>query len=230
MCGRFGRTRPDKLDLRRFGVSVDAPHLAPRFNIPPGDQVLVVRERKGERVADLVKWGLVPSWAKDPSIGHRMANARSDTALSKPSFRIAMQKRRCLIPADVFYEWQEIIGQRRKQPWAVTLPDGAIFALGGLWEYWKPPEGGDALVSCTVLTTEPNNLLEPIHDRMPVIVQPERYRRWLDPMTPLPAVQDMTRSYPSELLRAWRITTLVNDPEVDDESVLMPVEPGGDAG
>jgi putative SOS response-associated peptidase YedK len=194
--------------------------MKPRFNVTPGTDVLVVRERQGTRIADFVRWGLVPSWAKDPSIGHRMVNARSDTALSKPSFRNAMERRRCLLPADVFYEWQVVTGQRRKQPWAVALPDGDIFGLGGLWEYWKPPGGGDGLVTCTILTTEPNVLLEPIHDRMPVIVHPDRYRAWLDPRTPRPSVEDMVRPWPSEGLRAWRISARVNDPEADDASVI----------
>lgn len=223
MCGRFGLTRPDRLDPRQLGVAA-LPPLRPRFNIPPGSDVLAVRERRGERVADLVRWGLVPSWARDPSVGHRMANARSDTALVRPSFRLAMQKRRCLIPADVFYEWQEVPGRRRRQPWAVALPDRRPFALGGLWEYWKPPEGGAGLVSCTILTTEPNYLLEPVHDRMPVIIPPERYRPWLDAATPLPAVADLTLPFPAEAMVAWPVGTRVNDPEADDESILLPLD------
>jgi putative SOS response-associated peptidase YedK len=137
----------------------------PRFNIPPGGDILVVRERKGVTQADLLRWGLVPSWAKDPAIGHRMANVRSDTALDKPSFRAAMQKRRCLIPADVFFEWQDVPGQKRRRPYAVALNDGEPFALGGLWEAWRPAEDGAWIVTCAILTTEPNELLAPIHDR-----------------------------------------------------------------
>lgn len=223
MCGRFGLTRPDKLDLQRFGVR-SAPPREPRFNIPPGGDILVVRERAGDRVADLVHWGLIPSWARDRAIGNRMANARADTALTKPSFRSAMERRRCLVPADVFYEWQAVAGQRRKQPWALALPDGEIFALGGIWEFWRPPEGGDGIVSCAILTTEPNTLLEPIHDRMPVILSPDRYRAWLDPRTSGAAVQDMVRPWPSDGLRAWKISFAINDPETDDSSVLTPLD------
>jgi putative SOS response-associated peptidase YedK len=222
VCGRFGLTRPDKLDLQRFGVG-GVPGLKPRFNVPPGTDILVVRERQGTRVADMVHWGLVPSWARDRSIGYRMVNARADTALTKPSFRNAMERRRCLIPADVFYEWQGVHGDRRKQPWAVALPDGELFALGGLWEYWKPAEGGEGLVTCTILTTEPNALLEPIHDRMPVIIHPDRYRSWLDPHTARPAVEDMVRSWPSDDLRAWKISHRVNDANADDVEVLQPI-------
>jgi putative SOS response-associated peptidase YedK len=201
---------------------VSLPPTEPRFNVTPGSDILAVRERQGERGAEFLRWGLIPSWAKDPSIGHRMANARSDTALEKPAFRRAMQLRRCLIPADLFYEWQAVRGQRRKQPYAVRLLDDEPFAFGGLWEYWRPP-GGDGIASCTILTTEPNALLAPIHDRMPVIIPPDRYPAWLDPRTPLPALSDLLKPYPSEAMRAWPVTLRVNDPEVDDATVLEPV-------
>jgi putative SOS response-associated peptidase YedK len=218
MCGRFGLTRPERLDLQRFGIT-SLPSVEPRFNIPPGGDILVVRQRGEERRAEFLRWGLIPSWAKDPSIGNRMANARSDTAFEKPAFRRAMQLRRCLIPADLFYEWQAIPGQRRKQPYAVRMRDDEPFAFGGLWEYWRPGDG-DGIASCTILTTEPNALLAPIHDRMPVVIPPERYRAWLDPRTPIAAVTDMTRPYPSDTMKAWRISLRVNDPEADDEGVL----------
>jgi putative SOS response-associated peptidase YedK len=223
MCGRFGLTRPDRLDLQRFGVG-EIPHQGPRFNIPPGGDILVVRERKGVTQADMIRWGLVPSWAKDPAIGHRMANVRSDTALDKPSFRAAMQKRRCLIPADVFFEWQDVPGQRRRRPYAVALTDGEPFALGGLWEYWRPREGDEWIVSCAILTTEPNELLAPIHDRMPVMVRPEDYARWIAPETNANEVRDLVRSYPSSEMRAWEVSLLVNDPKTDDARVIAPVD------
>jgi putative SOS response-associated peptidase YedK len=221
MCGRFGLSRPDRLDLQRFGIS-GLPPVEPRFNIPPGGDILVVRQRGDDRRAELMHWGLIPSWAKDPSIGNRMANARSDTALEKPAFRRAMALRRCLIPADLFYEWQPIPGQRRKRPFAVRLQHDEPFAFGGLWEYWRP-EGGEGIVSCTILTTEPNALLSPIHDRMPVIIPPDDYRAWLDQKTPLPKVRDLLRPYPSDEMKTWPITLRVNDPEADDEKLLEPV-------
>lgn len=222
MCGRFGLSRPERLDLQRFGIT-SLPPVPPRFNIPPGGDILVVRQRGEERRAEFLRWGLIPSWAKDPSIGHRMANARSDTALEKPAFRRAMQLRRCLIPADLFYEWQAVPGRRRKLPYAVRLKDDEAFAFGGLWEYWRP-EGGEGIASCTILTTEPNALLAPIHDRMPVIIPPERYRAWLDPRTPTAALSDMLRPYPSDAMTAWPISLRVNDPEADDETVLEPAD------
>lgn len=222
MCGRFGLTRPDQLDLRRFGIG-EAPAQPPRFNIAPGTDVLAIRQGKKGRRADLVHWGLVPSWAKDPAIGHRLVNARSDTALERPAFRIPMQKRRCLLPADVFYEWQGTSGQRGRQPWAVAMKDGAIFALGGLWDYWKGPGAAEGLVSCTILTTAPNDLLAPIHDRMPVIVASDDYDRWLDPGSPPQAVTALLAPVDSALMRAWPISSLVNDATVDDARVLEPV-------
>ncbi|HEY5545513.1 MAG TPA: SOS response-associated peptidase [Gemmatimonadaceae bacterium] len=223
MCGRFGLTRPEQLKLERFGIT-ELPPLVPRYNIPPGGDILVVRERKGVTQADMIRWGLVPSWARDPAIGHRMANVRSDTALDKPSFRAAMQKRRCLIPADVFFEWQDVPGQRRRRPHAVALSDGEPFALGGLWEYWRPREGDEWIVSCAILTTEPNELLAPIHDRMPVMVRPEDYARWIEPETGIADVRKLVEPYPARHMRAWEISLLVNDPKVDDARVIAPVD------
>src|SRR5688572_25799948 len=202
MCGRFGLTRPDKLDLQRYGVE-DLPPQVPRFNIPPSSDILVVRERKGVTEAEMIRWGLVPSWAKDPKIGNRMANVRSDTALEKSSFRAAMQKRRCLIPADVFYEWQDIPGQKRRKPYAVAIRDGGIFALGGVWEAWRAKDSGDWLITCAILTTEPNELLQPIHDRMPVIVKEDDYARWVSPATKDVDVRRMVQPFPVDLMRAW---------------------------
>jgi putative SOS response-associated peptidase YedK len=223
MCGRFGLTRPDKLELERFGIT-EIPPQTPRFNIPPSSDILVVRERKGVTEAEMIRWGLVPSWAKDPSIGNRMANVRSDTALEKATFRAAMQKRRCLIPADVFFEWQDVPGQKRRKPYAVALNGGEIFALGGLWEAWKPKAGGDWVITCAILTTEPNEILAPIHDRMPVMIQPDDYEGWLSPSTGMEDVRRLVASYRAEEMRAWEISLLVNDPKTDDASVIAPVD------
>ncbi len=225
MCGRFGLTRPERLDLERFGIT-ELPPLKPRFNIPPGSEILAVREREGKRSAQLVHWGLIPSWAKDPDIGNRLANARSDTAFEKPSFRAAMKARRCLIPADIFYEWKVVPGQTRKQPYAVRMDEGEPFAIGGLWEFWRPKDGGedDSIVSCTILTTDANSLMSKIHDRMPVIIPPERFGEWLDARTPTPAVEEMLRPRESEGMEAWPISLGVNNPKNDSEAITRPVE------
>ena len=224
MCGRFGLTRPEALQLERFGI-VDLPPLAPRYNIPPGSEILVVRERKGATNAELIKWGLVPSWARDPAIGNRMVNVRSDTALEKSSFRTPMGKRRCLIPADVFFEWQDVPGQKRRTPWAVALLGGEPFAFGGLWEAWRS-KAGEWLITCAILTTAPNELIEPIHDRMPVIIGPDDYRRWLEPGTPIEQVGRLVQPFSAERMRAWEVSLLVNDPRTDDARVITPA---GDA-
>ena len=223
MCGRFGLTRPERLDLERFGIT-ELPPLVPRYNIAPGSEILVVRERDGAREGSLVRWGLVPGWAKDPDIGNRMANARSDTAFEKPAFRGAMKARRCLIPADVFYEWQVVPGQTRKQPHAIRRAGGEPFAMGALWEYWKPKDGSaEGLVSTAILTTDANLLMSRIHDRMPVIIAPEHYEAWLDPRTPVPALRDLMQPCPSEWLEAYPITLRVNNPKSDDERILEPL-------
>jgi putative SOS response-associated peptidase YedK len=222
MCGRFGLTRPERLSLERFGVQ-GLPELGPRYNIAPGTEILVIGQREGERKARLLRWGLVPYWADDPSIGQRLVNARADTAFARPAFRRPMEKRRCLIPADLFYEWQAIPGQRRKQPYAVRMKSGEPFALGGLWDFWRPKDGGEGLATCIILTTEPNELLAPIHDRMPVIVPADRYAAWLDPHTAAPGVLEMCRQYPSAGMEAWRVSPRVNDAAADDASVIEPV-------
>ena len=222
MCGRFGLTRPEALQLERFGIQ-ELPPLVPRYNIPPSSDILVVRERKGMTGAEMIKWGLVPSWAKDPSIGNRMANVRSDTALEKSSFKAPMETRRCLVPADVFFEWQDVPGQKRRRPYAAAMLEGEPFALGGLWEAWRS-KGGEWLITCAILTTEPNDLLEPIHDRMPVIVRPGDYARWLDPATKMGEVSRIVAPYPPKDMRAWEVSLLVNDPKVDDARVIAPVE------
>ncbi len=225
MCGRFGLTRPERLDLQRFGIGELLP-LVPRFNIAPGAEILAVRVRDGERCADLVRWGLIPSWAKAPDIGNRMANARADSAFAKPSFRNAMKSRRCLIPADVFYEWQVVPGQTRKQPYAVRGRDGEPFAMAGLWEYWRPRDGGgEGIVSATILTTDANTLMARIHDRMPVIIDPRHYNEWLDARTPAPALRDLMQPCPSEWLDAYPISLRVNNPRTDDARVLEPADP-----
>jgi putative SOS response-associated peptidase YedK len=151
----------------------------PRYNIAPTQGVLAVRRAaQGGREGILLRWGLVPSWANDLSIGNRMLNARAETVLEKPSFRAAFLRRRCLLPADGFYEWQNVAG--KKQPLHFRLRDGRLFAFAGLWEHWEGPEG-DPVESCTVLTTEANDLVRPVHERMPVILGPHCHDAWLDP-------------------------------------------------
>lgn len=215
-------TRPELIDWTQFGVD-DAPQIEARFNISPGTEVITVREREGKRVAQPTFWGLIPSWAKDRSMGNRMVIARADTAFEKPAFKRAMLARRCLIPVDAFYEWQGASGEPGRQPWAVRLRGGQPFTLGGLWEYWRPEGEEEGVVSFAVLTTDPNATLAPIHDRMPVIIPPNQWRAWLATDTPAPKVKDLMRSYPSEEIEAWRVSRRVNDAKNDTPAVLEPV-------
>lgn len=179
MCGRFALAAPPAALIAHFGLDHCA-SFAPRYNIAPTAQVPVIRlAPEGKRVADLLKWGLVPHWAKDPAIGNRLINARAETVAEKPAFRSAWKRRRCLIPASGYYEWQTVPGAR-KQPWYVRLKHDELMALAGLWESWTSPEG-DILRSFCVITTSANDILQPIHERMPAIIGREHWTDWLDP-------------------------------------------------
>jgi putative SOS response-associated peptidase YedK len=220
MCGRFVRTTPihELAELFIFPETADQP---PRYNIAPTQPVAVVRATTGSRHRELafLHWGLIPSWSQDPKIGDRMINARSETAAGKPSFRSAFRKRRCLIPTDGFYEWQKTGGKKR--PYFIHRADAKPFAFAGLWEHWEGD--GEVIESCTILTTEANELMRPIHDRMPVILLAEDYDRWLDPKLDKPeAVQPLLRPYPSEALAAYPVTPLVNNPRNDRPECLKP--------
>ena len=214
MCGRFTLTAsPDQL-ASLFELPQE-PVVVPRYNIAPTQPVAVVRmsPQNASREWALTYWGLVPSWSKDPSMGARMINARSETVTEKPAFRAAFKRRRCLVPANGFYEWQKL--GKGKQPFYITTPDGAPFAIAGLWEYWEGA-GGSALESCTLLTTSANTLMAPLHDRMPVIVAPEDYAQWLGTgrdETPqaLNQLQHLLRPYADDGLVAFPVSTYVNN-------------------
>src|SRR5512136_1632997 len=186
MCGRF-TLMIDPADLRDAfsGLTFpDAERMAPRYNVAPSQLVAVVANN-GKNAVEFFKWGLVPSWAQDPSIGNRMINARAESLAEKPSFRTAYKRRRCLVLADGFYEWQLTPGSQAKTPMFIRLKSGEPFAFAGLWEAWHPDQA-DALLSCTIITTTPNALMEKIHNRMPVILKPEAYPVWLDPAEQTP--------------------------------------------
>ncbi len=208
MCGRYTLTRPARETAEAFGLD-RLPPLGPRYNIAPTQAVLAVRRAaEGDREGVLLRWGLVPSWAADLSIGNRLLNARAETVLEKPSFRTAFQRRRCLLPADGFYEWRTVAG--KKQPLHFRFRDGRLFALAGLWERWLGPDG--PVESCTVLTTGANDLVRPVHDRMPVILPPERYDAWLDPgNTDLPLLRSWLGPYPADEMTGVPANPLVNN-------------------
>ena len=221
MCGRFslGATI-------RVGQLFDLPNwpeTPPRYNIAPSQDVpAVIQNREtGGREFRPFRWGLVPSWAKDPAIGNRTINARSETAAIKPVFRKPFRERRCLILADGFYEWKR--AGSRKQPYHIKLRDGEPFAFAGLWDHWAPADG-QPLETCTILTTTPNELVRPIHDRMPVILPPSAYGAWLDPKTSdVPTVQALLTPYPAEKMIAYPVSTRVNNPAHDTPECVLPL-------
>ncbi|MEQ1692365.1 MAG: SOS response-associated peptidase [Gemmatimonas sp.] len=222
MCGRYGFGNPARLGTLPFGTAL--PLMVARYNVPPSQPVPLVRQRASGRDAVLARWGLVPYWADDPSIGNRLANARGDSVATKPSFREAFGQRRGLMPADLFYEWQIMNGMKVKQPWCVRLPDDEPFAFGAIWERWKPRDdaGAEPLITCAIITTEPNAVMAPIHDRMPVIVAPSDYDAWLDASTPSAVAQSLVRPYRGPML-AWPISTRVNSPRSDDVECVAPL-------
>ncbi|MNR99321.1 putative SOS response-associated peptidase YedK [compost metagenome] len=205
---------------KAFGL-IDVPELAPRFNIAPTQAVAVVRADAEGRRLDMLRWGLIPSWVKDAKQAPTLVNARVDTLLSKPSFRGAFRSRRCLIPADGFYEWKTILG--KKQPMYFSLNEEAPFALAGLWERWEGPDG-TVIESCTTLTTEPNAVVSEIHDRMPVIVPPDAYALWLDPRVTDPQrLMPLLASYPAEAMRVHPVSPRVNAATAEGPDCIEPV-------
>lgn len=221
MCGRFVlRASPQQLQ-QLFELDSSEP-VEPRYNIAPSQPVLAVREsvEGADREMTFLSWGLVPFWADDPKIGNRMINARSETAHEKPSFRAAFKYRRCIIPADGFYEWQKKNGA--KQPMLIGLEDDRPFGLAGLWEHWE--RDGSVIESCTILTTEPNELLKPIHNRMPVILHPEDYDEWLDrSVQKADPLRHLLRPFPAEKMKTVPVSTHVNNPRNEDPTCVTPL-------
>jgi putative SOS response-associated peptidase YedK len=203
-----------------FGVAGPLPEILPSYNVAPTQEVAAVLLESGERRLEMLRWGLIPSWADDPQIGSRMINARSETAAEKPSFRTAFRKRRCLIPADGFYEWQKT--GNGKQPYYIHMKDGSPFVFAGLWETWGG-DGKDEIRSCTILTTDPNELIAPIHNRMPVILYPENYELWLDPdVREVDLLSSLLGPYPEDAMEAYPVSRRVNSPANDEPSCIEP--------
>jgi putative SOS response-associated peptidase YedK len=227
MCGRFTLTDPDADLIVQFDLP-DIPDLKPRYNIAPTQPVAAVRVRRegAEREMAMLHWGLIPFWAKEPAIGARMINARSETVAEKPSFRAAFRRRRCLVVADGFYEWQKQNGG--KQPYYIHLRGGRPFAIAGLWERWQGTEGS-VVESCTLLTTQPNDLVRPLHNRMPVILHPQDYQLWLDPgMQQADRLKPLLRAYPPAEMAAYAVSRFVNAPRNDDPRCIEPLPLGED--
>jgi putative SOS response-associated peptidase YedK len=203
MCGRYKLITMPEI-LAAIFHAARSRRFPPSRNIAPTDIAPVVRQHAGARTIDLLRWGLVPPWTQDPSIGARLINARSEDADATPAFRSAFQRRRCLVPADGFYEWQAVPGRKRKRPYDIRLRSGAPFAFAGLWERWS--RDGQELETFCILTTDSNDLVRPIHDRMPVILHPEDHAAWLDETAESPAtLKAMLRSYEPDAMEATPI-------------------------
>ena len=223
MCGRYRLTAKERYLREHFGVDGDL-SWAPRWNIAPTQRVPIVRQdsKEPKRTFALLRWGLIPFWAKDASIGFKTINAMSETAAEKPAFRDAMKLRRCLIPADGFYEWENL-GTKLKQPYNFGLADDALFAFAGLWECWRNP-AGEFVETCTILTTKPNSLVSEVHDRMPAILKPEDYELWLDPgVTNVALVADTLEPFDSRLMKKYPVSTRVNRAENDDRQCAQEI-------
>jgi putative SOS response-associated peptidase YedK len=217
MCGRFSNRTPAEKIKEEFRVE-EVPSIDARYNIAPTQKILGISQESNEREAVLFKWGLVPSWSKDPSMGARLINARSETVHEKPAFRESFKRRRCIIPADGYYEWQRTGG--RKQPYYFIMRDERLFGFAGLWDRWKSPEG-EILETCTILTTEANEKARDIHDRMPVILSASDYDLWLDEdVCKLELLKELFRPYPSEEMSAYPVSTLVNNVRVDRAELI----------
>lgn len=237
MCGRYSLTDLGEALLQLFELPALPAGYRPRYNIAPTQNVTAIITREGERRAGDLRWGLIPSWAKEASIGNRMINARAETIAEKPAFRRALRQRRCLIPADGFYEWQ--VRNGRKQPVRFVAADDGLFAFAGLWESWRPgvakgastgsatasesPEKELVIYSCAIVTTDANDFVRPVHHRMPVIIAPDAYDVWLDPKVQDPeAVLPLLRSVAEDALRVYDVSTLVNAPRNEVPECIEP--------
>lgn len=218
MCGRFVLTADSETIQLAFHLTMMPDSHIPRFNIAPSQPIAVITNEQPQALT-FHRWGLIPSWAKDPAIGHKMINARSETVDEKPSFRAAFKRRRCLIPANGFFEWQKQDGG--KIPMYIHMQDDAVFAFAGLWEVWHSPEG-DEVRSATILTTEPNPLMAEIHNRMPVILPPSAYEVWLGDAKESD-LKGLLIPYPAQDMTAYRVSTFVNRPTNDTPETIEPV-------
>ena len=223
MCGRYGR-RADKQKIAEWMQAhdtnvFDESYLAPTYNAAPQSPQPVVRldEETGRRELAVLRWGLVPFWSKDAKIGFSTINAKAETVATSAAFRESMKRRRCLVPAEWFYEWQKI-DAKTKQPFAIGLKDEPMFAFAGLWDRWKDRQTGQILETFTIITTDPNELMEPLHNRMPVIIDAKDYGRWLEPGDPAQLPTDLLRPYDADKMKAWKVNARVgnvrnNDPD-----------------
>jgi putative SOS response-associated peptidase YedK len=220
MCGRFTLTADGETVQQALGLDT-VPPLQPRYNVAPSQPVAVVTNDQPKTLTHL-NWGLIPFWAKDPAIGNRLINARSETAHEKPSFKAAMQYRRCLIPADGWYEWRADQGHKDKTPMFIHRDKFDVFAFAGLWERWTSPDGSE-IHTCTILTTDATDDLKPLHHRMPVVIQPDDYETWLH-SDDLDTRRALLRPFTAETFEYYPVSKVVNKPANDGPENIVPVE------
>ena len=224
MCGRYRLSRRKQILEEHFAAVSGDEDWNPRYNIAPTQSVPIIRQNPKEPVRELslVRWGLIPSWAKDSSVAAEMINARSETAGAKPAFRDAMKYRRCLIPADGFYEWQRT--GKTKQPYCFEVNQGELFGFAGIWDRWKDASG-NWVKTCSILTTTPNAVTSAVHDRMPVVLDPDGYDLWLDPgMRDVTTVSELLKPCDARLMRCYPVSTRINHVANDDEECCAAVE------
>lgn len=234
MCGRFTSTTSAADLAAYFDAEGDGVvELGADFNVAPTREVYIVRERERRRSLDLARWGLVPAWAADPSVGSRLINARCETASTKPSFRSSFARRRCIVPADGFYEWVTVPDRRKKQPFHIRARDRRPLAFAGLWDSWRPTDRPDVppLVTCTILTGEANATVAPHHHRMPIILEREEWSTWLDPtLDDVPLLESLLDPAPDALLEAYPVSVAVNDGRRHDPALIDEVDIDPDGG
>ncbi len=222
MCGRFALWVPPGTITRYFKLSV-ALDIQPRYNITPGQNILTIRQMgPAHRLPAMLRWGLIPSWARDESSGYKMINARSESVLKKPGFKVAIQYRRCLVPASGFYEWKQ--EDSRKQPYLIRFRDADLFAMAGIWESWKKKGSDEVIESCAILTTSANSVVGRIHDRMPVIIGPEDVDPWLDAAAQPVRLQALMRPWDDRDMTFHPVDKAVNSVKNDDPSLTRSQE------
>jgi putative SOS response-associated peptidase YedK len=231
MCGRFTQQRPTAELAEIFDAEPLVEASEPRFNVAPSQGVVaVVRPPEDRRLLTTLRWGLIPSWAEDPKVGYKMINARAESVFTSPAFRTSIRKKRCLIPADGFYEWRQPPhppegGRTRKQPYLIHRLDGQPLALAGIWSTWKEPESGEWLRSCAIVTTTPNQLMARLHDRMPVILPESAWDLWLDPtLDDVAELRGLLVPYVASELEAYPVSTIVNDTKNEGADLTAPIE------
>jgi putative SOS response-associated peptidase YedK len=219
MCGRFTLKSPERIKFQRLVNTFDLDNIIPRYNIAPSQNVLAVVERDSVREVTQLQWGLIPFWSKEAK---GFINARVETIDEKPTFSESFQRRRCLIPADGFYEWERL-NKKTSQPYYFQMKDGAPFAFAGVWDRWK--SNGNTINSCAIITTTANELLSTIHHRMPVIMPPESHDLWLDAASRAADLKDLLVPFPASEMTSHAVSRNVNDTKQDDEDLLQPVDP-----